>query len=281
MNNIILELFGIPNHTSAKVKWSDIVRKQHCPYLNSKCLKNRKSAPEISIGTCIIKYSHFQAIIICPYRLLERKQIFADALHLLALHEPGNELHVVPEVSIPGGSVDYFLVSARDSKVRDFVGIEVQTLDTTGTIWPVRQRFLAHHGVAVRKKDTDASSGFGMNWKMTAKTTLVQLHHKIETFEGINKHLVLIVQDCLMAYMRKEFSFEHLEPALLGNPLHFHSYSVSSPAKELRLKLNERLSTNSRGVSICLGLKASANIAVENITRLLESKLSSETILSL
>jgi len=57
-------------------------------------------------------------------------------------HEPGNELHIVSEVSIPGGSVDYFLVSAKDGKVKDFVGIELQTLDTTGTVWPERQRLL-------------------------------------------------------------------------------------------------------------------------------------------
>lgn len=78
-------------------------------------------------------------IIICPHRLLERGQIFLDCIHLLTLHEPGNELHVIPNIAIPGGNVDYFLVSARNKEVRDFVGIELQTLDTTGTIWPDRQ----------------------------------------------------------------------------------------------------------------------------------------------
>jgi hypothetical protein len=49
--------------------------------------------------------------VICPYRFLERRVIFADCLGLIR-HEAGDELHVVPEISIPGGSVDYFLVSA-------------------------------------------------------------------------------------------------------------------------------------------------------------------------
>ncbi len=70
------------------------------------------------------------------------RQIFIDCLHLLTLHEPGNELHIVPEISIPGGNVDYFLVSVRNKEIKDFVGIELQTLDTTGTIWPERQRFV-------------------------------------------------------------------------------------------------------------------------------------------
>jgi hypothetical protein len=95
-----------------------------------------QSQPEIAIGTCSVGYSDYsQGIIICPHRLLERQQVFVDCLHLLTRHEPGNELHIVPEVSIPGGSVDYVLVSARERKVADFVGIELQTLDTTGSVW--------------------------------------------------------------------------------------------------------------------------------------------------
>ena len=77
-----------------------------------------------------------EPIVICPTRLIERGQVFSDCLHLLTTHEPGNELHVVSEVSVPGGSIDYFLVSVRNGKVKDFVGIELQTLDTTGTVWP-------------------------------------------------------------------------------------------------------------------------------------------------
>lgn len=129
---------------------------------------------------------------ICPHRLLERRKIFADCIHLLTLHEPGNELHIIPEVTLPGGNVDYFLASARSGRVRDFIGIELQTLDSTGTVWPERQRFLSSVGFAAEPSDLDSEKPFGMNWKMTAKTILVQLHHKIETFEHLNKHLVLV-----------------------------------------------------------------------------------------
>ena len=79
-------------------------------------------------------------MMICPFRLLERNQSFVDCLHLLSAHEPGNVLHVVPEVSVPGGSVDYLLASVRNRRVVDFVGVELQTMDTTGTVWPARQR---------------------------------------------------------------------------------------------------------------------------------------------
>jgi hypothetical protein len=40
-----------------------------------------------------------------------------DCLHLLTTHEVGNELHILSEVPIPGGSVDYFLASVKNRVV--------------------------------------------------------------------------------------------------------------------------------------------------------------------
>src|SRR6202043_1451815 len=100
-------------------------------------------------------------------RLLERRQIFTDCLHLLS-HEPGNELHLVSEVGIPGGSIDYFLASVREGKVRDFVAVELQTLDTTGTVWPERQRFLREHKLRGKRQHATSDKPFGRNWKRTA-----------------------------------------------------------------------------------------------------------------
>ena len=127
----VVELFG---HSAAKldVDWKKTVAEQQYVYLNKKCYKVRKSEPGTSIGSCTVLYGRdAEPIIICPTRLIERRQIFTDCFHLLTTHEPGNELHIVSEISIPGGSVDYFLVSAKEGKVKDFVGIELQTLDTT------------------------------------------------------------------------------------------------------------------------------------------------------
>ena len=94
------------------VKWKGLIKSQQCRYSGKRCFKVRKSQATVSIGTCTVCYgTENKDVIICPHRLLERKQIFADCLHLLTSHQPGNELHLVPEVPIPGGSVDYFLVS--------------------------------------------------------------------------------------------------------------------------------------------------------------------------
>lgn len=277
----VAELFG--QATGKHQAWGDILEKQWCPFTNTKCFKVRKSNPEISIGTCTVRYGKESRdiIIICPKRLLERRQVFMDCLHLLSQHEPGNELHVVPELSIPGGSVDYFLASVKKGRVRDFVAIEFQTLDTTGTLWPERQRFLKGLGFKVARKDVSSAKTFGMNWKMTAKTILVQLHHKVETLEHLNKRFAVVIQDCLLEYLRAQFNFDHIQGVRDGDTMHIHSYKLTGAASDLRIELDQRLSTDARGVAECLGVQAETRIELQVIIAELEKKISAKTLLTI
>ncbi len=277
----ILELFGASTSTTAD--WQALLDQQQCPFLQRKCIKVRKSEPKLSIGTCSVSHGRSrQPMMICPYRLLERKQVFVDCLHLLS-HTPGNELHVVPEVSVPGGSVDYFLTAVDGSKVVDFLGIELQTMDTTGSVWPARQRFLD----TVRQPDSVAEerepygSRFGMNWKMTAKTTLVQLHHKIQTFEALGKRLVLVTQTELFDYLRRNFEFNHVAQARSSHSMQFHTYALEPRDAMHSIKLASRYSTDAAGVGRCLGLKAEPKMELERIVAQLEGKLSQETLLTI
>lgn len=276
----VIELYGSATGAS-NVNWPNLVSSQQCSFLSRKCLKNRKSEPEKTIGTCVVNHGK-KPVIICPHRLLERQAIFKDCIHLLTKHEPGNDFHCVPEITIPGGNVDYFLVSSRKGKVADFVGIELQTLDTTGTVYPERQRFVHSVGIGdVNESDLNSTKPFGMNWKMTAKTILVQLHHKVSTFEGLNKTLVLVMQDHLLNYMRKEFSFDHIEKPSLANPMHFHSYELITDGTDWSIQLSERLSTDTDGIAVCLDLQADARVELTEIVAALEGKMSKDTLISL
>lgn len=276
----ISELFGVPVD-QPNANWKKIVADQGCPFLGKRCYKVRKSNSKISIGTCSVLYGKDpQPIVICPARLTSRRQIFADCLHLLTTHTPGNELHIVSEVSIPGGSIDFCLVSTNGGKVKDFVGIELQTLDTTGTVWPERQRLLSSFWIDAPLRAADKKKKYGMNWKMTAKTILVQMHHKIQTFEHVNKKLVLIVQDPLLAYMAKEFNFKHLSnPALAGDAMHIHSYAFELDHQSgHKLKLKSRMSTDGEGMAICLGLQAEARVELAQILSALQARVSEKTL---
>jgi len=275
----VAELYGLPTFQPAD--WKAVAAAQQCPFLSRKCLKNRKSQAELTIGTCTMDYGRTQSpTMICPFRLLERSQIFTDCIHLLKLHEPGNELRIVGELAVPGGSIDYCLVSVRDGKPRDFVGIELQTMDTTGTVWPERQRFLKQHRVAVRAEEAASSKRFGMNWKMTAKTILVQLNHKIETFDHLGKHLTLVLQDSLLSYMQRAFAFNHIKGVRDGDPMHFHAYELKKESTAYTLKLKERLSTDAAGVAACLGLQVDAKVELITILKQIKAKLPQSAILT-
>jgi hypothetical protein len=268
----VSELYGLPTFQPAD--WKAVAAAQQCPFLSRKCLKNRKSEANLTIGTCTMDYgSAAIPTMICPFRLLERSQIFTDCIHLLTLHDPGNELRIVTELSVPGGSIDYCLVSVRDGKARDFVGIELQTMDTTGTVWPERQRFLQSQGVKVKARDSKSGKPFGMNWKMSAKTILVQLNHKIETFDHLGKHLVLVLQDALLDYMQREFSFGHIKGVRDGDPMHFHAYELSKQKTAYTLRLKERLSTDAAGVAASLRLQVDAKVELVTILNQIDAKL--------
>lgn len=267
----VTELYTVPTFRD-RMDWHAIASHEHCGYLDGRCAKTRKSAPDVTIGTCSVRYGVREPkdVIICPYRLLERNQIFTDCLHLLTRHEPGNELHRVPELAIPGGSVDYCLVSVRQGKVVDFVAIELQAVDTSGTVWPARQRFLASAGVSVQE---EGSKNFGMNWKMSAKTILIQLHHKIRTFEDVNRHFVLVVQDHFLHAMEQSFAFGHVGAAKVGDCMHFHAYSLNRADMDYRLELSSRRSTDSTGIGICLGLQVSPAVELATIETAIEQKI--------
>lgn len=277
----ILELFGDSTDDSG-INWSETVASQRCPFLSGPCVKIRKSQPDTAIGACAVAHGRNRLpLVICPHRLAQNSTVFVDCIHLLSRHRPGNEFHLIPEVRIPGGSVDYFLASANDRKVVDFVAIELQALDTTGTVWPERQRFLRSAGAATDDQEHLSTKPFGINWKMSAKTILVQLHHKIKTLEAVDKRLALVVQDSFLEYMRREFDFDHVREANPDDALQFHAYQFRTSPGGNSLRLSERLSTDSAGVEKCLGLQSSPNIALDDMLAAVERRLSDETALNI
>ena len=116
---------------------------------------------------------------------------------------------------------------------------------------------------------------------MTAKTILVQMHHKVETLEHISKKLVLVIQDYLLDYLRREFNFAHLNNGRIGDSVHLHAYKLDEMDGGFHIGLFQRLSTDAAGVAECLGLQAESKIELETIIADLERKISQNTLLTL
>lgn len=230
-----LEFYGLPVVSPPSEEMRRALAEQVCPFRGRRCIKVRKSNPEQTIGACVVGFQG-DAILTCPYRMTDRGTIFVNAARLLSedAQERGRVIRVVPEVTMPGGSIDYFVVAFDNLRqVIDFVGLEIQTLDTTGSsgIWQCREDLAAGRPLAT-------SYSYGMNWKMTAKTILMQILHKAGTFELLGKKLVLAIQYEFFDYLRRNFRFEHVRPADNADPVHFHVYHVGRrPDSRLQLTL--------------------------------------------
>lgn len=271
----VAELFGVPTSTTAD--WARIVAEQNCPFTAKRCFKVRKSDPSTAIGTCVVRAGKSRdPMVICPNRLLADRRVLTDALGLLAPHQSDTDYHLIPEVRIPGGKVDYFIVAVKEDRPFDFVGVEFQALDTTGTVWPQRQQFLAQVGAADDHGSEDARR-FHVNWKMTAKTILVQLHHKTRAFEEVGRKLVLVLQQELMDYMAREFSFAHVSDASDAHPLHFHPYRLVPNGGRLELELGTAKSTDAEGIAKALRLGDETLLTSEEILGRLESRMGDDT----
>ena len=257
-----LEFYG--QSVEEQRDWDIILTQQHCPFLDRRCIKQRKSNPQQTIGACTVGYKE-SPLIVCPHRFLHRQQIFLDAVPLL---HPGKQFFVVPEITMPGGSVDYFVVSMQDGEIVDFAGIEIQTLDTTGTggIWQARED--------LNEGNLGSSYSYGINWKMSAKTILMQLHHKGPSFEALGKRLVLVTQRAFFDYICREFRTTQVHAAARYDAVHIHTYDCVLLNRELQVILGTRWSTSVRGVEEMLSLGRSPEISEEEIIRRIEAKLS-------
>lgn len=257
------ELYGEFVSQETKDAVRSALQSENCPFLDKLCVKRRKSDPEQTIGSCTVGYKN-RPLVICSHRFLQRQQIFLDCVGYL---ESAQRYSVVPEVSMPGGSIDYFVVATDGAEIIDYVGIEIQALDTTGSggIWDAR---------------TDLARGrlappyqYGINWKMSAKTILVQLHHKAAAFEALDKKLVLVLQAEFFDYIAREFRTDRLRDAEITDAVHFHAYDLVLMDSGLQIISKGRQSTDVLGVERMLGSGQKPEVLEEDVINRIKAKM--------
>lgn len=187
-----------------------------CPYMNKPCTKINHDQ-SITYGTCSVT-SPYGDLPICPSRLYEQdyktiRKISADAFGedmpfflydqfvenretftegVVALGtNSGREVQIGKVMSM-----DWVLAKIQGTRLIEYVGIEVQSIDITGNYRD------AWHAYKNLKPDTslDAlpSSGHGLNWANVHKRLIPQLIRKSVVYSGSSlvKHgLYFIVPD--------------------------------------------------------------------------------------
>lgn len=108
---------------------------------------------------------------------------------------------------------------------------------------------------------------------MSAKTILLQMHHKAESFELLGKKLVLVLQEQFFAYIQREFNAIHLRTAHIDDSVHFHLYNFVERNEGLHLTLSRRMSTDVAGIERLLKYGKGAQILEEEIVNKIKLKL--------
>jgi hypothetical protein len=183
------EVFGFPvQNKSAKAE--AVRQRHHCPFVNEPCNKQSRLI-SYPMGVCSA-HVNGHAVAICPRRFLEGQTVFRD----IALDYFGstNDLLLFSEVRLKGiGSLDYVLVRHKpmSSEIDDFVVIEFQTDQTTGTGKLVQALEDFMNGEDV----TATHYPFGMNTYDTLKRSYIQMLNKGVAMEHWSQRIYWVFQE--------------------------------------------------------------------------------------
>jgi len=191
----IAEFFGYsPEDTSTAAR--DARRRMWCPFISAACEKQlRDGSPA---GACTVKRVKGEPVICCPMRLYAgnyqvlldvARSAFGPGVRLIRGQDVRGRKHDGKNVAVfgrrwgkelrlpqRGGRGGYFVdwvLALLDSQgtLKEFVAVEVQSIDTTGNYREERAAYLAGRAFAGR-------STAGLNWENVSKRILPQIIYK-------------------------------------------------------------------------------------------------------
>lgn len=192
----ILELFGYaPEDASEEAAGAREALR--CPFLNSPCTKVfHDNTPS---GVCTLRQIvNPEPVICCPNRLYDGNYqflsdvagvAFGEGVRLISGREAahvrhdgryvavfgkrwGKELRLPQKKGGGGYYIDWILASiGEDGKLREFVALEVQAIDTTGSYRLERDGYM-------KGELPEKASKAGLNWENVAKRILSQIIYK-------------------------------------------------------------------------------------------------------
>jgi Restriction endonuclease NotI len=268
-NNDIVEIFGYASDDLSKTSRS-LWDLGACPFIEKACTKLNHDKT-IVYGVCSVT-SAYGDCIICPNRIYEKKyaslrKVASDAfghnIEFLTYEEfiprrnEDSECVVAlgqtsgKEVKLGTGvSMDWVLARVQNGKLLEYVGVEVQSIDTTGNY---RDSWKAYKNLA--PSDTIIpKSGHGMNWANVQKRLIPQLIQKglIYSKSSLVKTGLYFVLPEIVYRKFEDVIGADIPLSNVKSPsvLTIHTYSLSSPVehgqqrhivleREIRFELDE------------------------------------------
>lgn len=199
------EIFGYPYSNTSK-KATDIRSKHWCPFVDKICYKQSRLIG-YPFGVCSAHFNNDE-VALCPRRFLDGHAVFTD----IAQHhfKTINDILVFPEIRLKDiGSFDFVMVKHKPMsfEIEDFVAIEFQTGQTTGTGKLVEglKDYLA------RKSVSEKSYGFGLNLADVWKRSFTQILNKGVIMENWRKKIYWVVQEPVYKYLETRYNLKSLD----------------------------------------------------------------------
>ena len=199
-----------------------------CPFIGAKCTKrsHRISGP---YPVCSIHRSQNDPRLVCtcPRRFYEAKFLEEVIKHCWPGQPPANP-KIAHEVIMKGfGCVDFVIADIDDKAedaVRNFISVELQAVDLTGSVEP------AYSAALNNVSSMPEKPSFGVNWANVRKRYVAQLITKGFFHHHWAARMVSVVQTWLYDELRKAIQFDELDPKSNCNII-FMTYDYT-PAPE-------------------------------------------------
>ena len=232
---------------------------EHCPFIEGRCKKVRKSDPNTRLGTCSVGYGGgrggrgaWTPSVICPYRL-HVPGIFDTVRRMAFRGAPARRLAEVPMCV---GTFDFVLARCDDGRVEDFCALELQAGDTTGTPWDAVVDLKEHGRYRSAKYEYDLNMAHQYQ-----KTAMQQMYKKGRVMESWQKHIVMVLQDTGIEYLYRSSASDASGLVEnggmdLGNSdkfIHFAPFTMSWLGDRWEPTITGVYDTDSAGIANLLG----------------------------
>lgn len=179
-----------------------------CPFINSKCPKRSTQLTDEPYPVCTLwkrsdgpQKPESDLIFVCPKRFYAVDFLTEVIEHCWPGQKPENPM-VAPEVKMAGfGNVDFVIADVKeDGEIEQFLSVELQAIDITGSVFKAYQALRA--GTDLAKRPT-----YGLNWDNVYKRYITQLIRKGYFHHHWKSKIVAVIPDQVYRYITGRADF--------------------------------------------------------------------------
>ena len=177
-----------------------------CPFINGQCVKPGHILDGPYPVCSIRQRTNPRLITVCPKRFLEN-DLMADVVAHCWPGKPPKNPRFAHEIRMaPFGQVDMVVAdyNAQAHSIREFVSVELQAVDITGSVEPAYSALL--------NSEPEVRAKYGLNWANVRKRYIDQLVAKCFYHHQWNTRVVAVMQSPLYDYFRTHMQFDEIAP---------------------------------------------------------------------